>query len=57
MSKKWVSVYNNSLENFNSNDTSSFKKFLTYLSIMRMPYEKPKKNAVSKKNNNKDSFE
>lgn len=51
MSKKWIPMYNNSLENFNEeknkDKNTSFKKFLNYLSIQRMPYEKVKHNNIS----------
>lgn len=50
MSKKWIPMYNNSLENFKEEDkdkNTSYKKFLNYLSIKRMPYEKVKRNNMS----------
>ena len=50
MSSKWIPMYNNSLKNFYKEDTdknTSFKKFLNFLSIQRMPYEKVKKNNMS----------
>ena len=58
MSKKWISMYNNSLENFKEEEkNTSYKKFLKYLSIQRMPYEKVKRTYITDQELKEDQSE